>query len=158
MRINADIADRNLGETNQLTNLIPNLIGVDPDDAFSIVPYEKGHTFLFYLEQLLDGPEVFEPFLKSYLNTYKYKSIKTDIWKDYLYQYFSEEVELLNSVEWDTWLHKPGMPLVIPDYDKTLATACTELAKLWIQWDDSTASPFVKSDIENLSLLEKKLF
>ncbi|KMQ94850.1 leukotriene a-4 hydrolase [Lasius niger] len=149
---------KNLGETNQLTNLIPNLIGVDPDDAFSIVPYEKGHTFLFYLEQLLGGSEVFEPFLKSYLNIYKYKSIKTDIWKDYLYQYFSEKVELLNSVDWDTWLHKPGMPPVIPDYDKTLTNACTELAKRWIQWDESTASPFIKSDIESLSPGQKVTF
>lgn len=74
---------------------MPNLISIDPDDAFSIVPYEKGHTFLFYLEQLLGGPEVFEPFLKSYLNTYKYKSIKTDVWKNYLYQYFSEKVEVI---------------------------------------------------------------
>lgn len=85
---------KNLGETNQLTNLVPNLNGVDPDDAFSLVPYEKGHTFLFYLEQLLGGPEVFEPFLKSYLDTYKYKSIKTDTWKNYLYQYFSDKVEV----------------------------------------------------------------
>ncbi|EFN66270.1 Leukotriene A-4 hydrolase [Camponotus floridanus] len=149
---------KNLGETNQLTNLVPNLIGIDPDDAFSIVPYEKGHTFLFYLEQLLGGPEVFEPFLKSYLNTYKYKSIKTDIWKDYLYQYFSEEVKLLNSVDWDTWLYKPGMPPVIPDYDKTLTNACTELAKRWIQWDESTVSPFTKLDIESFSPGQKVTF
>lgn len=149
---------KNLGETNQLTNLVPNLIGVDPDDAFSIVPYEKGHTFLFYLEQLLGGPQVFEPFLKSYLAIYKYKSIKTNIWKDYLYQYFSDKVELLNSVDWDTWLHKPGMPPVIPDYDKTLTNACTELANRWIQWDENTALPFVKSDIESLSPGQKVMF
>lgn len=139
-----------LGETNQLTNLVPNLNGIDPDDAFSLVPYEKGHTFLFYLEQLLGGPEVFEPFLKSYLDTYKYKSIKTDTWKNYLYQYFSDKVELLNSVDWDTWLHKPGMPPIIPNYDESLTNACTELARRWIEWDDSTVSPFVMSDIKNL--------
>lgn len=38
------------------TRLIPDLKGVDPDDAFSIVPYEKGFTLLFYLETLLGGP------------------------------------------------------------------------------------------------------
>lgn len=38
------------------TQLIPDLKGVDPDDAFSIVPYEKGFTLLFYLETLLGGP------------------------------------------------------------------------------------------------------
>lgn len=44
-----------LGKDNPLTKLVVNLTGVDPDDAFSTVPYEKGHTFLFYLEQLLGG-------------------------------------------------------------------------------------------------------
>lgn len=44
-----------LGEKNPLTNLIPNLNEVDPDVAFSSVPYEKGFALLFYLEQLLGG-------------------------------------------------------------------------------------------------------
>lgn len=50
------------------------------------------------------------------------------------------------------------MPPVIPDYDKTLTNACTELAKRWIQWDESTASPFIKSDIESLSPGQKVTF
>ncbi|XP_014474504.1 PREDICTED: leukotriene A-4 hydrolase [Dinoponera quadriceps] len=149
---------KNLGKTNQLTNLLPNLVGVDPDDAFSIVPYEKGHTFLFYLEQLLGGPEVFEPFLKSYLDMYKYKSIKTDTWKDYLYHYFPDKVELLNSVDWHTWLHKPGMPPVIPDYDKTLANVSIELAKRWIEWDENTAMTFAVTDIESFFPGQKVAF
>ena len=33
-----------------LTALVVNLTGVDPDDAFSTVPYEKGSAFLWYLE------------------------------------------------------------------------------------------------------------
>ena len=41
------------GPTNQLTALIPKLEGVDPDDSFSSVPYEKGSSFLYYIESLL---------------------------------------------------------------------------------------------------------
>jgi len=37
------------------THLVPELKGVDPDDAFSIVPYEKGSNLLMYLEQKLGG-------------------------------------------------------------------------------------------------------
>lgn len=74
-----------------MTNLVPNLIGIDPDDAFSIVPYEKGNTFLFYLEKLLGGPQVFEPFLKNYFNEYKQKSVSTEEWKAYLYRYFESQ-------------------------------------------------------------------
>ena len=34
---------------------MPDLKECDPDDACTSVPYEKGHTFLFYLEKLLGG-------------------------------------------------------------------------------------------------------
>jgi len=47
------------GKDNPLTNLVVKLDGVDPDDAFSSVPYEKGHSLLFYLETLLGGPSNF---------------------------------------------------------------------------------------------------
>ena len=37
------------------TKLVPDMVGIDPDDAFSTVPYEKGHTLLYYLETLVGG-------------------------------------------------------------------------------------------------------
>ena len=45
-----------MGEQHPFTQLVVNLNGIDPDDAFSSVPYEKGYAFLYYLEQLLGGP------------------------------------------------------------------------------------------------------
>ena len=45
-----------LGEKNPLTALLVDLDGVDPDDAFSTVPYIKGSTFLWYLEEIVGGP------------------------------------------------------------------------------------------------------
>ena len=39
-----------MSPTDPLTALVVNLTGVDPDDAFSRVPYEKGSAFLWYLE------------------------------------------------------------------------------------------------------------
>ena len=41
------------GEDHNYTQLIPNYEGVDPDDGFSSVPYEKGYQFLLYLESLV---------------------------------------------------------------------------------------------------------
>ena len=38
------------GKEHVFTKLIPDLECKDPDDAFSSVPYEKGYTFLSYLE------------------------------------------------------------------------------------------------------------
>ncbi|PIO56229.1 hypothetical protein TELCIR_22373, partial [Teladorsagia circumcincta] len=42
--------------THQFTKLIQDHTNVDPDVAFSCVPYEKGSALLFYLEQKLGGP------------------------------------------------------------------------------------------------------
>lgn len=44
------------GANNPLTNLVPSLLEVDPDEAFSSVPYEKGFALLYHLEELLGGP------------------------------------------------------------------------------------------------------
>lgn len=44
-----------MGENNTLTNLVVDLGLRHPDEAFSIVPYEKGSLFLRYLEQLVGG-------------------------------------------------------------------------------------------------------
>lgn len=47
---------KTFGADNPLTNLVPSLEEVDPDDAFSSVPYEKGFALLYHLEELLGGP------------------------------------------------------------------------------------------------------
>lgn len=98
--------------------------GEDPDVAYSIIPYEKGSTFLLYLggsqiivseltinnnaltERRLGGLDVFLPYIRDYVNTFMGKSINTQMWKDHLFSYWSknggdEKVEILNSVNWD---------------------------------------------------------
>lgn len=46
---------RVFGPESQLTKLVPNFTDVSPDDAFSSIPYEKGHMLLYHLEQILGG-------------------------------------------------------------------------------------------------------
>ena len=36
--------------------------------------------------------EVFEPFLKAYIDEFKYKSIDTEDWKKFLYKFFKDKV------------------------------------------------------------------
>uniref|UniRef100_A0A8B9PDU6 Leukotriene A-4 hydrolase n=1 Tax=Apteryx owenii TaxID=8824 RepID=A0A8B9PDU6_APTOW len=103
-----------LGETNPITNLVPNLKEIDLDAAYSSVPYEKGFALLFHLEQLLGGPDVFIGFLKAYIQQFAYKSITTEDWKKFLYSYFKDKVDVLDKVDWNSWLHAPGMPPVKP--------------------------------------------
>ena len=58
--------------------------------------------------------EIFEKFLRSYFDKFKYQSITTDQFKEYLLTYFKDN-PALKSVDWDLWLYSTGMPPIIPE-------------------------------------------
>ncbi|XP_005734264.1 leukotriene A-4 hydrolase isoform X1 [Pundamilia nyererei] len=139
------------GANNPLTNLVPSLQDVSPDDAFSSVPYEKGFALLYYLEEQLGGPEVFMGFVKSYIQRFAYSSVTTEEWKNYLFAYFKDKVDILNKVDWNAWMFTPGMPPVKPQYDTTMADACNALSQKWLQAKDQDLNSFKRSDVKTLS-------
>ncbi len=116
----------------EFTCLCPKLVNEDPDDAFSDVPYEKGYNFLFYLETLLGGPSVFEPYLKAHVENFAHKSITTDDFKEFLFEFYQKfdasKISLLSSVDWNTWLYTPGLPKNVNQFDDTLAKVCVNLS------------------------------
>ncbi|KAJ8717999.1 hypothetical protein PYW07_005929 [Mythimna separata] len=114
------------GSSSPLTNLVVDLNGIHPDDAFSRVPYEKGSLFLRYLEDLLGGPEVFDDFLRAYLTKFRKKSLDTEQFKRFLVDYFKDNAAL-KDIDWDSWLYKSGMPPIIPAYDTTMTKAISAL-------------------------------
>lgn len=126
----------------EYTCLCPKLEGVDPDDVFSSVPYEKGFNLLFYLEKLVGGPAVFEPFVKAYVIEYSHKvmifnqAITTAEFKSFLFSYFTRfengaKIALLEGVDWDSWFHKPGMPPIDNQFDRELVKDCEHLVEQW---------------------------
>uniref|UniRef100_A0A665V068 Leukotriene A-4 hydrolase n=1 Tax=Echeneis naucrates TaxID=173247 RepID=A0A665V068_ECHNA len=137
------------GANNPLTNLIPRLQDVNPDEAFSSVPYEKGFALLYHLEELMGGPEVFMGFVKSYIQMFAYSSVTSEDWKSYLFTYFKDKVDVLNKVDWNAWMFTPGMPPV--KYDTTLADACIALSQRWIKAKDQDLSSFQDHDVKVLS-------
>ncbi|KAK6053408.1 leukotriene A4 hydrolase [Cooperia oncophora] len=102
--------------THQFTKLIQDHTNVDPDVAFSCVPYEKGSALLFYLEQKLGGAEVFEPYLRDYLTTFAHMAIDSFQWKKHLHEYFHDKKDILNTVDFDAWFYAVGMPPEKPSY------------------------------------------
>ncbi|KAI9228571.1 MAG: peptidase family M1-domain-containing protein [Piptocephalis tieghemiana] len=154
---------QHFGPTNPLTALVPDLHGMDPDDAFSSIPYEKGFHLLYYLETLLGGPKVFEPYMRAHVQEFQGKSIQTSQWKDFLYQYFAsveggkEKVALLDQVDWATWLKAPGMPPVENKFDPTLAEKATTLAKRW-EKEGQEALDFSSKDLDEFNSNQKVLF
>ncbi|KAI8801906.1 peptidase family M1-domain-containing protein [Cladochytrium replicatum] len=147
--------------TPEYTALVPKLDGIDPDDAYSSVPYEKGFTFLYYLEQLLGGPAVFEPWLKSYIETFSHKSITTEEFKQHLIGYFAvvpEKAALLEKVDWNLWLNGHGMPPA-QEYDQTLANACSNLAEEWEQYRSTPDQVNInRESFEKLTTMQKVVF
>nr|GMC50143.1 leukotriene A-4 hydrolase homolog [Ipomoea batatas] len=67
----------------EFTKLKTNQAGVDPDDVYSSVPYEKGFQFLWRIERQVGRP-AFDEFLKKYIATFKFQSIDTDMFLDFL--------------------------------------------------------------------------
>uniref|UniRef100_A0A914WEU3 Peptidase M1 leukotriene A4 hydrolase/aminopeptidase C-terminal domain-containing protein n=1 Tax=Plectus sambesii TaxID=2011161 RepID=A0A914WEU3_9BILA len=134
--------------THEFTKLIQNQTGIDPDDAFSGIPYEKGSAFLMYLEQQLGGPEVFEAFLLNYVNKFAYESILTDQWKTYLFDYFGAQKSVLEGIDFDAWLNNPGVPPNKPTFNDALMKVCIEVCKQWVDADENSVK-----DIEAANFL-----
>lgn len=67
----------------EFTKLKTKQEGVDPDDVYSQVPYEKGFQFLWRIERQIGRP-AFDEFLKKYIATFKFQSIDTEIFLDFL--------------------------------------------------------------------------
>lgn len=102
----------------------------DPDDAFSTVPYEKGFNLLFHLENVV-GRDSFDKFIPFYFNKFSKISLDTYQFLDCLYEFFADKKDLLDSVDWKTWLFTPGLPPK-PDFDTSMVDACYELGDRWI--------------------------
>lgn len=138
-----------------MTRLIPDLTNLGPDEAFSTVPYMKGSIFLRYIEDLVGGPSVFEPFLKFYLNKFKFQSIVTDDFKKTLYDFFKDtHMNALEQIDWTLWLTQEGMPPIIPKLDTTLSDESKKHADLWA---DNTVATIKVSPLINEALSSEQV-
>ncbi|RKG95734.1 M1 family metallopeptidase [Corallococcus carmarthensis] len=94
----------------QLTALRTHLSGVDPDEAFSQIPYEKGYLLLRALEDAVGRP-AFDGFLRRYLAKYRFQALTTEEFVRFT------EAELpgaLTKVDADAYLNRPGVPESAP--------------------------------------------
>ncbi|RYP47007.1 hypothetical protein DL768_006867 [Monosporascus sp. mg162] len=146
-----------LGADHEFTKLIINHKGVDPEDAFSTVPYEKGFHFLYYLERLV-GREHFDKFIPHYFNTWARKSLDSYEFKrtflDFFEAYGNAEIkEKIATIPWEERFYKPGLPPK-PDFNTAYVDKCLDLAEKWRQED---YKPDVK-DIESFTANQMVVF
>ena len=111
----------------ELTCLRTHLSGVDPDDAFSVVPYEKGARFVVALERAA-GEAEFDAFVKRYMARFRFQSITTE---DFCAFVESSFPGLLAKVGAAAWLDRPGLPADAPRFTSERLTELAALAEGW---------------------------
>lgn len=79
-----ELADpEQLGDKPEFQRLAQDLRGIDPDQSFSGVPYEKGALLLLALEHAY-GREVFDDFLRKWFTTHAFGSVATPDFIDFV--------------------------------------------------------------------------
>lgn len=90
------------------------LAGRDPDEGFTQVPYVKGALFLKHLEEAF-GRAPFDRFLRTYFDSFAFKSITTAQFREFLQQnLLSKDPAAAAKVPVGEWIEKPGLPASAP--------------------------------------------
>ncbi|HEU4730758.1 MAG TPA: M1 family metallopeptidase [Kofleriaceae bacterium] len=109
-RRSLDLAIARFAAHPALTRLRTQLTGIDPDEAFSTVPYEKGYSFLRALE-VAAGRDAFTRWLRSYIAAFRFQSITSD---DFIAHIARELPGVLEAVDAARWLDGEGIPDTAP--------------------------------------------
>lgn len=115
------------GAGSPLTRLRTDLAGIDPDDAFSSIPYEKGSRLLALLERTA-GRETFDRFLREYIAAFRFTSITSEEWLAFLQERLPGVAERAQVRD---WLYEPGLPANAPIFRSRSLEELTSLAESW---------------------------
>jgi leukotriene-A4 hydrolase len=139
-RHSLDEAVANFADRPQLTRLRTHLAGIDPDDAFSQIPYEKGYLFLRALEEAA-GRKAFDAFLGRYMERFRFQSLTTEQLLDFVR---AELPGALERIDAPSWVDGEGVPAGAPqvrsarlDRIEGLGAAAPDVveAAKWSPWE-----------------------
>jgi leukotriene-A4 hydrolase len=116
-----------LGAGSPLTRLRQNLQGIDPDEAFSLIPYEKGARFLVLLERSV-GRDHFDAFMRDYMARFRFTSITSEEFLAFLEEKLPG---IAAQVDARAWLYEPGLPSNAPVFHSPALERLTALAERW---------------------------
>ena len=117
------------GATSPFTRLRTQLEGVDPDEVFSTIPYEKGSRFLALIEATV-GRQRFDRFMRDYMARYRFTSITTEEFTAFLEEKLPGTAA---KVDAQSWLYEPGMPANAPVFRSPMLDNLVQLANGWTQ-------------------------
>jgi hypothetical protein len=115
------------GLDSPLTCLRMNLAGIDPDEVFSRIPYEKGARFLTLLERTV-GRSRFDRFVREYMDRFRFTSITSEEFVAFV----DERMPGASlAVDAHAWLFLPGIPANAPVFRSEALEALAALAAGW---------------------------
>jgi leukotriene-A4 hydrolase len=144
---------KSVGEKHNFTRLCPSMNkGDDPDDSFSVVPYEKGASLFWFLQSLV-GKDSFEKFIIEFFNEFACESISSQEFASYTVRMFPQ---LEGKVNWEILFSEPGMPDYRPPVDRTVIQEALTLADEWIRKGEN--GPTESPDVVNWPSGKKCIF
>jgi aminopeptidase N len=103
-----------MGKDSPKSKLHPDLKGMNPDDNFTAIPYEKGCMFMQLLESAV-GRTKLDAFLKSYFDRFAFKSMTSDHFVELAKsELFAGDQQLIERFQIDAWAQQPGIPSNAP--------------------------------------------
>jgi aminopeptidase N len=115
------------GAGSPLTRLRTDLAGLDPDDAYSSIPYEKGSRLVALLERTA-GRARWDVFMREYMERFRFTSITTEEFAAFLEERLPG---VAAAVEARRWLYEPGLPDNTPVFRSAVIDSLTALAEGW---------------------------
>jgi len=120
-------AMESFGMDSPFTQLETDSKGSDPDEFYSLVPYEKGYLFVALLEQVV-GTQEFDAFIKKYIKHFSFTSITTAQFEEFL---GAELPGIADKVRAEEWIHQAGLPDNSPVFASERLEMLEGLAKGW---------------------------
>ncbi len=107
--------------------------GRDPDDAFSSVPYDKGHLFLSFLEERF-GRDKFDSFLRQYFDAHAFQSLDTTGFIKYTNKNLINRYPgIVSDKEINSWIYQPGLPSFAPSPESDAFVKVQKHIDNWIK-------------------------
>jgi len=111
--------------------LVRDLSGRDPEQAFIRVPYDKGRFFIEWLESRF-GRETLDAFLRDYFAAFAFESIDSETFRAYAIEHlFQRHPDAASIEQMDEWLYEPGMPAFAVAPESDAFERVDQLAEQW---------------------------
>lgn len=164
--LKAEVAEMQANGMAADTRLKLDLAGRNPDDGVTTIAYNKGYFFLRTLEKRI-GRENFDNVLRSYFQTYAFKSMNTDGFLAYmgeqLNKYQIKDADALMK----EWIFEEGLPQDLPTVSAARFDSVSLALESWIggkslselktaSWSSHEWVFFIRSLPKNLNLDQMK--